>query len=149
MKISYKGDYAMKIVLDLSMYYPDNLVSILDLSKRQDIPKKFLEQILLDLKKGGFLKSKKGPKGGYSLAKAPEEITLGDIVRYIEGSVYPISCIEPKYPTECKDKACCVFAPIWVDVGDAITNIIDNINFKDLLKKYKAMKGKFVLDFQI
>ncbi len=149
MKISYKGDYAMKIVLDLSMYYPDNLVSILDLSKRQDIPKKFLEQILLDLKKGGFLKSKKGPKGGYSLAKAPEEITLGDVVRYIEGSVYPISCIEPKNPTDCKDMTCCVFAPIWVDVGDAITTIIDSVNFSDLLKKYKTMKGKFVLDFQI
>lgn len=149
MKISYKGDYALKIVLDLSMYYPDNLVSILDLSKRQDIPKKFLEQILLDLKKGGFLNSKKGPKGGYSLAMPPESIRLGDIVRYVEGSVYPISCIEPENPTECKDKACCVFAPLWVDVGDAITKIIDSVTFKDLLKRYKDMKGKFVLDFQI
>lgn len=149
MKISYKGDYALKIVLDLSMFYPNELVSIVDLSKRQDIPKKFLEQILLDLKKGGFLQSKKGPNGGYSLAKSPEEIKLGDIVRYIEGSVYPISCIEPDNPTSCKDKACCVFAPVWVEVGDAITSIIDGITFKELLKKYKDIKGKFILDFQI
>lgn len=149
MKISYKGDYALKIVLDLSMYYPDELVSILDLSQRQDIPKKFLEQILLDLKKGGFLQSKKGPNGGYSLAKSPADIKLGDIIRYIEGSVYPISCIEPVNSTECKDKACCVFAPIWTEVGNAITTIIDGITFKDLMKRYKDIKGRFILDFQI
>lgn len=149
MKISYKGDYALKIILDLSMYYPNELVSIVDLSKRQDIPKKFLEQILLDLKKGGFLQSKKGPNGGYSLAKSPENITLGDIVRYIEGSVYPISCIEPVNPSDCKDKTCCVFAPVWVEVGDAITSIIDGITFQELKNRYKDIKGKFILDFQI
>lgn len=149
MKISYKGDYSLKVILDLSMNYPNNLVSILDLSKRQDIPKKFLEQILLDLKKGGFLMSKKGPKGGYSLARSPESISLGEVVRYVEGSVYPISCVDPANPSECLEKSSCVFAPTWVDVGDAITEIIDGITFKDLMEKQEQMNKSAVLDFQI
>jgi Rrf2 family protein len=149
MKISYKGDYSLKVILDLSKNFPNNLVSILDLSKRQDIPKKFLEQILLDLKKGGFLMSKKGPKGGYSLARSPETITLGEVVRYVEGSVYPISCVDPSNPSECLEKISCVFAPIWVDVGDAITSIIDDITFKDLMVKQEQLTKSTVLDFQI
>lgn len=149
MKISYKCDYALKIILDLSFYYQKELISIKDISQRQDIPKKFLEQILLELKKGGFLNSKKGPNGGYSLAKSPEDIILGDVIRYIEGSVYPISCIDRESPTECSELCECVFAPIWRDVGDAITEIIDGINFKDLMNKYRDNKRPFILDFQI
>ncbi len=149
MKITYKGDYALKIILDLSFYYQKELISIKDLAIRQDIPKKFLEQILLDLKKGGFLNSKKGPKGGYTLAKSPESILLGDVVRYIEGSVYPISCIEPGNATDCSELCRCVFAPNWREVGDAITKIIDGITFKQLMAKYENLSRPFVMDFQI
>lgn len=149
MKISYKGDYSLKVILDLSFHYNKEMVSIVDLAKRQDIPKKYLEQILLELKKGGFLQSKKGPRGGYSLAREPEFITLGDVVRYIEGSVYPISCIDPAGPSECLEKNLCVFAPVWKEVGDAISGIIDNITFADLMKRYKDMQTPYIMDFQI
>ena len=94
MNISYKGDYSLKIILDLTFYYPDTMVHIEDISKRQDIPRKFLEQILLQLKRGGFVESKKGPNGGYFLAVAPKDILLGDVIRFVEGPIHPVSCID-------------------------------------------------------
>lgn len=149
MKISYKCDYSLKVILDLSIHYPDKLTSIKDLAVRQDIPKKFLEQILLDLKKGGFVDSKKGSKGGYFLAKNPKDILLGDVIRYVEGSVYPISCIDPDKPTECNERVSCFFAPIWLHIGNAITEIIDSVSFEDLKQKHLDSVKKFVIDYQI
>jgi len=135
MTISYKGDYSLKIILDLTFYYPDTLVHIEDLAKRQDIPKKFLEQILLDLKKGGFVASKKGPNGGYYLTKNPKNITLGDVIRFIEGPIYPISCINPAVPQTCNEVKKCGFYSIWQDISKAISGIIDNITFYNIKEK--------------
>ncbi len=149
MKISYKCDYSLKVILDLSVNYPDKLLSIKELALRQDIPKKFLEQILLELKKGGFVDSRKGPKGGYFLAVNPGKIILGDVIRHIEGSVYPISCIDPVKPTKCDERVSCFFIPIWLDVGNAITEIIDSINFEDLKQRHLDSLNKFVSDYQI
>lgn len=135
MKISYKTDYSLKVILDLSKHYDSRLVHIDELSKRQDIPKKFLEQLLLSLKKGGFVQSKKGPKGGYSLTCDPDKIVLGNIIRFVEGSIYPISCIDPAITQICDFMPRCVFTSIWRDVEEAVSSIIDRISFADLLKK--------------
>ena len=89
MKITYKGDYALKTILNLSLHYNQGLVNIHDLASSSDIPVKFLEQILLELKRGGFVDSKRGTKGGYFLTKSPEKITVGNIVRFIEGPIEP------------------------------------------------------------
>lgn len=131
MKISYKCDYALKVILYMSENRKE-FVHIEELSKSQDIPRKFLELILLDLKKGGFIDSKKGPKGGYFLLKEPQDILLGDVVKFIEGSVYPISCIDPGLNSNCAELRRCVFAPVWKRVGESISAIIDSINFKEL-----------------
>ncbi len=149
MRISYKTDYALKVILHLTGNYPDKLDHIKDISKTQDIPKKFLEQVLLLLKKGGFVMSKKGPKGGYFLKKSPEKITMGDIIRYIDGSVSPISCIDDGNEESCDFSTFCVFKPVFHDVENAISKIIDNKNFKELLKEQKSLKENAVLDFQI
>lgn len=149
MKITYKGDYSLKIVLELACSYPDKLVHIEEISQRQDIPRKFLEQILLNLKRGGFLMSKKGARGGYTLARPPREITLGDVVRYIEGSVYPISCVDCESPSHCDELSGCVFAPVWKEVGDSITSIIDGINFETLKENYLLKRDGYIPDFQI
>ncbi len=137
MKISYRGDYALKIILDLSLCWPDKLAHIEEIAKRQDIPKKFLEQILLDLKKGGFVQSKKGPNGGYSLAKKPSEISIADILSYIEGSIYPIACVDPLGAKTCNETTTCLFRPIWLKTSKAISEIIESINFADLVKKQR------------
>jgi Rrf2 family protein len=143
MRITYKGDYALKTILDLSLCYGDNPVTIHDLARRADIPIKFLEQILLDLKKGGFVESRRGKIGGYLLAKAPSRIKLGDVIRFIDGPVEPIICVNKNYKG-CNDINRCVFRNIWAKVAEADSRIIDNITFEDLVKKAKNLSSGYV-----
>ncbi|MFA5272418.1 MAG: Rrf2 family transcriptional regulator [Candidatus Omnitrophota bacterium] len=137
MKITYKGDYALKTLLDLALNYGNGVVTITELAKSADIPIKFLEQILLDLKRGGFVESKRGKIGGYFLAKHPSQIKVGDVVRFIDGPIEPIACIEKRY-SGCRDIHKCAFRGIWQDVSAAISNIIDNVTFEDLTNKIKT-----------
>lgn len=136
MKITYKGDYALKAVLDLSLNY-GNLVTIHELAGRIQVPFKFLEQVLLDLKRGGFVESRRGKIGGYLLAKSPAEITVGDVVRFIDGPIEPIACVEKGYKG-CTDLYKCAFRKIWVDVGRAASGIVDNITFEKLANEVQA-----------
>jgi len=131
MKITYKGDYALKALLDLSLNYEKGLSTINDIARRIDAPVKFLEQVLLDLKKGGFVESKRGNVGGYQLSKDPADITIGQVVRFIDGPIEPIGCVEKSY-SNCLDLDKCVFKNIWQKVARATSDIIDNVNFADL-----------------
>ena len=142
MRITYKGDYALKALLDLAVHYESGVSTINDIAKRIDAPVKFLEQVLLDLKKGGFVESKRGNVGGYHLAKDPAKITLGQVVRYIEGPIEPISCVEKGY-TKCSDLSCCLFRGIWQKVANATSGIIDNVTFGDLANQINAKKEIF------
>lgn len=148
MKISYKCDYALKVILYMSENRKE-YVHLEEVAKSQDIPRKFLELIFLELKKGGFVDSKKGPNGGYFLIKEPKDILLGDIVKFIEGSVYPISCVDPALPQSCLEIKKCVFAPVWKKVGDCISSIIDGVNFKDLAVEASAKRQKDTLNYCI
>ncbi len=134
MKVTYKGDYALKAVLDLAIHYGTEAVTINDIAKRIDAPVKFLEQILLDLKKGGFVESRRGKIGGYLLSKAPSKITVGDVIRFMDGPVEPISCVRHGY-SGCKDLYKCVFRNVWQQVFKATSDIVDNITFEDLAVK--------------
>jgi len=146
MKISYKGDYALKTLLELAVNYNKGVVPIQELAKKGDIPDKFLEQVLLSLKKGGFVDSKRGVSGGYFLAKAPERITLGEVIRFIEGSVEPVACVGRKTYEECKDFKACVFRDIWGQIHVAISFVIDTITFAELVRRVEAKK-KEKLDY--
>ncbi len=134
MRITYKADYALKTMLNLAINYGTDPVSVPGLARRLDIPIKFLEQILSELKKGGFVESRRGNVGGYLLSKDPSEITLGEVVRFIVGSTEPIACISKTY-SGCKESSTCVFRDIWFQVNEATTRIIDRINFEELAKK--------------
>jgi Rrf2 family transcriptional regulator, cysteine metabolism repressor len=148
MQISYKTDYSLKIILYLSGKYPQGSAHIKEIAGSQDIPKKFLEQVLLLLKKGGFLLSKKGPHGGYFLARAPKEIVLGEVIRFVEGPIHPISCIAPQLEDSCSFAASCIFRDIWIEVESAIAGVIDNITFHDLLTREQEKRAQ-VTDYQI
>jgi Rrf2 family protein len=137
MKITYKGDYALKAVLDLALHYGEELVTSHDLAKRIDAPVKFFEQVLTELKKGGIVKSKRGNEGGYLLSKPPSQITLGSIVRIIDGPIEPIACVKEHYKG-CVDINECVFRNIWQRVYQATSDIIDHITFEDLVSEVKG-----------
>ncbi len=146
MRITYKGDYAVKTILDLALHYDSGLVTIHELAKRADMPIKFLEQVLLDLKRGGFVESRRGNVGGYLLARPPSQIKLGEVIRFIDGPIEPIACVERKY-SGCNDIYRCTFRSIWQEVAEATSNIIDNITFEDLVNRLKVQKE--VLAYEI
>jgi Rrf2 family transcriptional regulator, cysteine metabolism repressor len=146
MKITYKGDYALKAILDLALHYNIELVTTQDMAKHIDAPVKFLEQVLVELKKGGLIESRRGSIGGYKLSKTPKKITIGDVVRLIDGDIEPISCVKDRY-SNCADIHKCVFKSIWQKVSQATSEIIDNVTFEELVSKVKA--GREELDYVI
>lgn len=141
MKISYKCDYALKTLLELALHYNKGVLSINGLAKCGDIPVKFLEQVLLILKKGGFVESKRGISGGYLLAKPPEDITIGEVIRFVEGPVEPIACINKNLYDNCKDFRFCVFRDIWDQVYTATSLVIDTITFAELVRRAGSKKS--------
>jgi len=146
MRITYKGDYALKTILDLSLHYGDSPLTIHELAKRADIPIKFLEQILLDLKRGGFVQSRRGKVGGYLLARKPREITVGQVIRFIDGPIEPIACVDKDYQG-CADIYKCSFRRIFQQVERATSTIVNNITFEDLVNR--VQKGKEAAAYQI
>jgi Rrf2 family protein len=140
MKITYKGDYALKAILQLALNYEGDkggVLSITEIAKRGDMPENFLEQILLALRRGGFVKSRRGVNGGFILARPPAEITIGQVVRFIEGPIEPISCIEKDTYKGCKDLAGCIFRDIWKEVSDAISIVVDTVTFEELVMRHR------------
>jgi len=144
MKITYKGDYSLKAVLSLALHYNKGVLPIQDLAKKGDIPFKFLEQILLTLKKGGFVDSKRGIDGGYFLAKPPETITVGDVIRFIEGPIEPVACANKDKYEKCRDFPYCVFKDIWSNVYTATSLVVDTITFAELARRVENLKNNNV-----
>jgi len=140
MKITFKGDYALKAILDLSLHY-GKPQPIEDIAKRQDIPPKFLEQILLALKKGGFVKSIRGKKGGYQLSGDPKDITMGKVIRYIEGPVEPIACVSHK--ETCSYSSKCALRDVFCDIGKYIAGKVDSVTFADLRDRQAKKESKY------
>jgi len=140
MKISYKGDYALKTLLELTLNYNKGVLSINELAKRGDIPDNFLEQVLLTLKKGGFVDSKRGINGGYFLARSPEKILVGEAIRFIEGPIALLTCVGKKKYDACKDFSSCVLKDLWDQVYTATALIIDTVSFAELARRVGAQK---------
>ncbi len=131
----------MKTILDLALHYDGELVTIHELAKRADIPIKFLEQILLDLKRGGFVESRRGKIGGYFLSKHPSQIKIGEVIRFIDGPIEPIACVEKNY-AGCKDIYKCSFVKVWQEITRSISGIVDGITFEDLVNKAKDLEER-------
>lgn len=136
MKITYKGDYALKAILDLCYFYgTGKVVPLIDISKRQNIPEKYLEQIMLLLKRAGYIDSKRGIGGGFFLLKPPENITIGEIVRIIEGPIEPIICCKEEHNSSCGEEEYCAFREVWMKVTESISSIIDNVTFANMMQR--------------
>lgn len=148
-KITFKGDYALKILLDLSLAFGKDLVQMKDISRRQDIPKKFLEQIILILKGAHYIKTMRGPKGGIALARPPEKITLGEIVRLIEGPTSPIACVSSSGYQPCNFEKRCALHGVWMNIKEKTNDILDRTTFADMAEKQLRLAGNAMPDYCI
>jgi len=122
-------------IFDIAYHYDGQPVQVKDISKRQKISPRYLEQIFQRLKKTGVLKSKRGPHGGYYLAKMPKEITVGDILRATEGSLQLVFCTTAKKIKKCDLLEKCVTRSVWEETGQRITKFLDSVSIQDLCKK--------------
>ena len=139
MKISTKGRYAVRIMLDIAQHGSDGYISLKDVTKRQGVSDKYSEQIINQLNKAGFVKSIRGARGGYMLSKKPSEYTIGMILRLMEGSLAPVACVEDE--SSCARSEHCVTIDVWKKLKDAIDNVVDNITLQDLLDKCNDTVG--------
>ncbi len=136
MKISTRGRYALRLMLELAMAPDGEYTTIKSIAARQEISEKYLEQIITSLSRSGYVKSTRGAQGGYKLAKPAEEYTVGMILRTIEGNLVPVACMEDE-PNQCPRSLQCVTLDIWKQINDAVNNVIDNITLADLVKKQR------------
>ncbi len=133
MKISTKGRYALRLMLDMALHNNGDLVRIKDVAARQDISDKYLEQIISALNKAGYVKSVRGPQGGYRLTKDPEQYTVGMILRITEGSLAPVACLEGDM-NECTRNSGCATLLLWKQLDEAIKGVVDTVTIADLVK---------------
>ena len=143
MRISAKGEYAILAILDLAQAYDTEDVRTLEeISHNQSVPHPFLVQILLELKRTGMVESRRGAGGGYRLARHPRDVSLGEVIRLIEGPLLPFKCTLPAMESnECAHQGNCVLTSVWYDVRHAIEGIIDNISFEDLVRRRENMNA--------
>ena len=135
MKISTKGRYALRLMLDLAMNSAGQPVSLKDIAKRQEISDKYLEQIISVLNRAGYVRSVRGAQGGYLLRKAPEEYTVGMILRLTEGSLAPVPCIEEDNEVECVKREECVTVILWKKINDAVNSVVDHTTLQESLSR--------------
>ena len=135
MRLSTKGEYASRAMLELSLRYEDGPLHSREISEAQNIPKKFLEQILLLLRRAGYVRSRKGKNGGYSLAKPPSAITVAEVTRVMDGPLAPIDCVSVMAHEPCPMERTCGLRWLWKDVRDAVAEILERTTFADLVEK--------------
>ena len=134
MKISTKGRYAVRVMLDLALHNSGECIKVKDIANRQGISDKYLEQIIAVLNKAGYVKSVRGAQGGYRIAKDPKEYTVGMILRLTEGSMAPVACLEEN-ADECERCDTCETLEVWKELYHAINNVIDNVTLEDLVER--------------
>lgn len=141
MRISTKGRYATRLMLDLALHYECGYIPLKAVSQRQNISDKYLEQIITQLSRAGYVRSARGAQGGYQLTRPPAEYTIGDILRTTEGSLAPVACLDHLEGLSCEMAKNCVTLEIWEKIEKAVNDVVDNITLADLVKRYHEKAG--------
>ena len=143
MKLTTKGRYGLRAVIDLAIYAKCEPVSLSDVAERQNISISYLEQLVAKLKKAGIVQSTRGAQGGYALAKEPEEISVGEILRALEGSLSPVDCsaVDGEGETECSASSFCVTKYVWKRISDSINDTVNNMFLSELLAESNKVKS--------
>ena len=133
MKISTKGRYALRMMIDTAQNQAEGYVALKDIAQRQDISKKYLEQIVLQLTQAGMLRASRGHQGGYKLAEPPENYTVGAILRAVEGPLSPVACLDQQ-PNQCERCGFCLTLPVWEGLQAVVEEYLDGITLKDVIE---------------
>jgi Rrf2 family protein len=144
MMISTKGRYALRMMLDMDLNNTGDPVRIKDIATRQEISDKYLEQIVSVLNKAGFVKSIRGPQGGYKLTKTPEQYTVGEILRLTEGSLAPVTCLENEV-NECERQENCVTILLWKKLDSAIKGVVNYTTLADLVEWHQEKIDNYII----
>jgi len=149
--VSQKCQYALRALFELAKQQGKGTVRIADIAEAQAIPIRFLEVILSELKQGRFVESRRGKAGGYMLASTPDHVTVGDIVRFVEGPIGPVSCLEGDETGQglCPLHGNCVFLSMWGRAQSAVSEVYDSTTLQDLLDDEKRMRSRFVPNYAI
>ncbi len=153
MKLSLRGEYAVRALLALGLNYRQPQMRIRTIAEQQNIPKRFLEQILNDLKSAGFVQSKRGVAGGYRLARRPEEISIAAVIRHIEGALAPVSCVSERFYEKCScpDESRCAIRSVMKEIREAVVQIAERTTIADLCARSHKLNQQPVdfVDFVI
>ncbi|HOL22673.1 MAG TPA: Rrf2 family transcriptional regulator [bacterium] len=136
MRFSTRTRYGVRALIDLGLYYKGKPVLVKEIARRQGVSERYLEHIMLSLKKAGFLRSIKGGKGGYEFLREPEEIRLREVVEVLEGTLVPVECVERK--EICERSKNCVARELWSSIRDEVLKLLDRITLKELIEKQKG-----------
>jgi Rrf2 family cysteine metabolism transcriptional repressor len=147
MKISTKIRYGTRAMLELASHYGEGPIELKEIAKRENISLKYLEQVIIPLRTAGLIKSVRGSKGGYSLAKHPSEICLNDLVEILEGPLNLIECLND--PKVCQRVPSCVTRDIWREVSEAISGIFHSITLEDMVNRRREKEGRVSPMYQI
>jgi len=144
MKISTKGRYALRLMVDLAEHKDSGFIALKDVAKRQNISKKYLEQIVPVLNGAGLLTTNRGNRGGYKLAKEPKEYTVGDILRITEGSIAPVSCLESDV-NSCERKNFCQTLYVWEGLYKVVNEYLDSITVQDIVDRIGNITADYII----
>ncbi|MBA7653485.1 HTH-type transcriptional regulator CymR [subsurface metagenome] len=147
MRLSTKGRYGTRAMLDLALNSSEGPVLLRDIAKRQEVSEKYLEHSISALRKAGLVRSIRGARGGYVLAKLPSEIRLSEIMEVLEGSMAPVECVDD--PQVCQRAQLCVTRDIWAKMKEAIDNILESITLQDMVEQQNRKKNSKAIVYNI
>ena len=144
MKLSTKGRYGLRAVLDIALHYEEDTVALSSIAERENISINYLEQLIAKLRKAGIVNSIRGAQGGYVLAKSSEEISVGDILRALEGDLNPVDCVEVQgNKASCQSAELCVTKYVWKRISDSINSAVDGIMLSELVHESKKIHDNY------
>jgi len=147
MKISTKGRYGLRALIDLGVNSRGKPVLLREIAQRQDISRRYLERLFSELKSAGVIRSIRGALGGYILSREPRAIIVSEVLEALEGPLLPVDCVSNK--SVCDNMECCVTHDVWTDIARQIKTYFDNITLEDLMENYRKKRALREIDFQI
>ena len=139
MKVSTKGDYGIRALIELALHYGEGTIQSAEIASRQHIPEPYLDQLLTSLRRAGFIRSVRGPQGGHALIREPSTLHLREVIEALEGSLNPIDCLEPA--SACSRAGGCAQRPLWEEIRDATTTILERTTLADLAARERPVAG--------